>query len=98
MTAAISSAVGTFLSFPKEGINVTSRLEQTFICVVDAECAVIRRDVVASESHAPGKWFDRHCPDLARVVLETGILATFLYHGLTERGLPVECIQSRGSM
>ena len=31
-------------------------------------------------------------PWLARVVLETGPLSTFLYHGLVERGVSVECI------
>jgi len=26
------------------------------------------------------------------VVLETGTLSTFLYHGLAERGVAIECI------
>lgn len=30
-----------------------------------------------------------------RVVLETGPLSTFLYHGLIERGVPIECICPR---
>lgn len=56
---------------------------------------MVRRDVVARDPDALGKWFDRHCPDLARVVPETGTLSTFLYHGLTERDWPVECICAR---
>lgn len=75
------------------GMDVSDK--STHICVVDAEGAVIRRDVVASDPDALGKWFDRHCPDLARVVLETGTLSSFLYHGLTERDLPVECTCAR---
>ena len=34
-------------------------------------------------------------PDVTRVVLETGALSAFLYHGLIERGVPVTCICAR---
>lgn len=57
--------------------------------------SVLRRDVVASDPEALASWLNRHCPDLVRVVLETGPLSTFLYHGLVERGIPVECICAR---
>jgi transposase len=62
----------------------------THVCVVDADGAVLKRDVVASDPEVLAKWLDKHCPGLARVVLETGPLSTFLYHGLTERSIPVE--------
>ncbi|MGK2909038.1 MAG: IS110 family transposase [Sphingobium sp.] len=64
----------------------------THICVVDVEGRIVGRDVAASDPDALAKWLNRHCPDLARVVLETGTLSTFLYHGLVERGVTVECI------
>lgn len=75
------------------GLDVSDKA--THICVVDGEGAVVRRDVVASDPDVLGKWLKRHCPDLARVVLETGALSTFLYHGLIEREVPVTCICAR---
>ena len=67
----------------------------THICVVDAEGMVVRRDVVASDPEVLAKWLKRHCSSLARVVLETGSLSAFLYHGLVERDMPAVCICAR---
>ena len=75
------------------GLDVSDK--QTHICVVDAEGAVMRRDVVASDPDALARWLKRHCAGLMRVVLETGPLSAFLYHGLTERDVPVTCICAR---
>jgi transposase len=67
----------------------------THICVVDGQGRVVRRDVVASDPEVLAKWLKRHCPGPHRVVLETGPLSTFLYHGLHERDVPVTCICAR---
>lgn len=75
------------------GLDVSDK--STHVCVVDEDGAVLRRDVVASDPDLLAKWIGRHSPDLARVVLETGPLSTFLYHGLAERGVPVACICAR---
>lgn len=75
------------------GLDVSDKT--THICVVDGEGAVIRRDVVASDPDLLTKWLKRYCPGLMRVVLETGPLSTFLYHGLAEREVPVICICAR---
>lgn len=75
------------------GLDVSDKT--THVCVVDADGAVVKRDVVASDPDLLAKWLGKHCPGLVRVVLETGPLSTFLYHGLTERGIPVECICAR---
>jgi transposase len=75
------------------GLDVSDKT--THICVVDVDGVVVRRDVVASDPEVLGKWLRRHSPGLVRVVLETGPLSTFLYHGLIERGLPVICICAR---
>lgn len=75
------------------GLDVSDKT--THICVVDGEGVVVRRDVVASDPEVLAKWLKRHCPSLARVVLETGALSTFLYHGLIERDVPAVCICAR---
>jgi len=75
------------------GLDVSDKT--THICVVDGEGAVVRRDVVASDPDVLSKWLKRHCKGLIRVVLETGPLSVFLYHGLKERGAAVTCICAR---
>jgi transposase len=75
------------------GLDVSDKT--THVCVVDGEGVVLRRDVVATDPDVLAKWLGKHCASLVRVVLETGPLSTFLYHGLIERGVPVECICAR---
>lgn len=75
------------------GLDVSDKT--THICLVDAQGVVKRRDVVASDPEVLAKWLRRHARELVRVVLETGPLSTFLYHGLVERAVPVECICAR---
>lgn len=75
------------------GMDVSDKT--THLCVVGGDGAVRRRDVVVSDPDVLAKWLKKHCPGLVRVVLETGPLSTFLYHGLAERGLPVICICAR---
>ena len=75
------------------GLDVSDKT--THLCVVDADGAVLKRAVVASDPDVLAKWLGKHCPGLVRVVLETGPLSTFLYHGLAELGIPVVCICAR---
>ena len=75
------------------GLDVSDKT--THVCVVDTDGAVLKRDVVASDPDLLAKWLGKHCPRLIRIVLETGPLSTFLYHGLVERGIPIECICAR---
>lgn len=75
------------------GLDVSDKT--THVCVVDAEGAVLRREVLASDPDIIAKWLARYCPDLVRVVLETGPLSAFLYHGMVARNVPVECICAR---
>lgn len=79
------------------GLDVSDKA--THICVVDGDGAVVRRDVVASDPDALARWLKKHCVDkhggLVRVVLETGALSAYLYHGLVERDVSVTCICAR---
>lgn len=63
--------------------------------MVDGSGAVLRREVLASDPDVIAKWFGRYCPNLLRVVLETGPLSAFLYHGMVARDVPVKCICAR---
>ena len=76
------------------GLDVSDKTKH--ICVVDGAGMVIRRDVVASDPDVLAKWLKRQARGLVRVVLETGPLSSFLYHGLAERGVPVICIWNSG--
>ncbi len=75
------------------GLDVSDKT--THVCLVDADGVIMKRDVVASDPDVIAKWLGKHCLGLARVVLETGPLSTFLYYGLSERGIPIECICAR---
>ncbi|WOE74793.1 IS110 family transposase [Alterisphingorhabdus coralli] len=75
------------------GLDVSDKA--THICVVRDDGEIVRRDVVASDPDVLAKWLERHAGGVARVVLETGPLAVFLYHGLKERDVPVLCICAR---
>lgn len=74
------------------GLDVS--MEETHVCVVDRDGAVVREvkvpstpaDIAAALASAPA---------CRRVVFETGRMAPMLFHGLTERGVPVVCIESR---
>ena len=67
----------------------------THICVVDTEGAIVWRGVCASDPEALATVLRKRCPDVVRVVLETGALSAFLYHGLIERGVPAVCVCAR---
>jgi len=75
------------------GLDVSDK--STHICVVDGEGAVVWRGVCATDPEVLAATLQRRCLGLIRVVLETGPLSAFLYHGLVERGVPVVCICAR---
>ena len=67
----------------------------THVCVVDGEGAIVWRGACATDPEALAGTLRRHAAGLSRVVLETGSLSAFLYHGLIERGVPAICICAR---
>jgi transposase len=74
------------------GLDVS--MEETRVCILDGDGTVIREVKVPStpsdiEAALAGAQACR------RVVFETGRMAPMLHHGLTERGVPVVCIESR---
>jgi transposase len=75
------------------GLDVSDKT--THVCVVDGAGGLVWRGECATDPQVLAKTLRRHAPELVRVVLETGPLSTFLYHGLIERGVPVVCICAR---
>lgn len=75
------------------GLDVSDKT--THACVVGDEGDVVWRGVCATDPEVIAKTLARHAPGLVRVVLETGPLSAFLYHGLVEREVPVVCICAR---
>ena len=75
------------------GLDVSDKV--THLCAVDETGRIAWRGVCATDPETIAKTIGRHCRDVARVVLETGTLSSFLYHGLIERGVPAICICAR---
>jgi transposase len=69
-------------------------MEETHVCVVDRDGGVVREMKVPS-TPADIEVALASAPACRRVVFETGRMAPMLYHGLTECGVPVVCIESR---
>lgn len=74
------------------GLDVS--MEETHVCVVDRDGVVTHETKVSSAPEAIAAALSR-APACRRVVFETGRMAPVLYHGLSERGVPVVCIESR---
>ena len=75
------------------GLDVSLKL--TAICIVDRTGKIEREGVVPSDPEAIAIFIKLHAPHVARVGLETGATATWLWTELNKLGLPVICIDAR---
>lgn len=75
------------------GLDVS--LEQTSVCVVDAEGRLISEAKVASDPGALASMLRHLDGSYERVGLEAGPLSQWLYFGLKDAGLPAVCIETR---
>jgi len=75
------------------GLDVS--LKETFVCVVDACGEVICEKSVATTPETIAKFIEKKAPGVVRVGLESGLLSTWLWHGLRGLGLPVVCLDAR---
>ena len=74
------------------GLDVS--LERTHICVLDRNGTVVLEASAGSTPEAIAATL-AGAPACTHVVFETGRMAPMLYHGLSELGVPVICIESR---
>lgn len=75
------------------GLDVSDKSTQ--VCVVDRSGDVIWSGACATDPEVIVRTLKTRAAGLVRVVLETGALSAFLYHGLIERGVPVVCVCAR---
>ncbi len=75
------------------GLDVS--LKETSICVVDRTSKIVREGVVVSDPEAIAAFVRSKAPGAARIGLETGATATWLWTELKRMGLPVICIDAR---
>jgi transposase len=75
------------------GLDVAD--EETSVCVVDQEGAVLVEAKVASEPAAIAAFIRAQAPQVVKVGFETGPLAAWHWHELKQLGLPVVCLDAR---
>ena len=75
------------------GIDVS--LEQSSVCVVDAEGSIVREATVASDPDALIVWISDLDLELSGIGLEAGPLSQWLYAGLANAGFAVELLETR---
>jgi transposase len=75
------------------GLDVS--MEETAVCVIDAEGAVVAEAKVASDPAAIAAYLADWRGDLVRVGLEAGGLSPWLWHGLQSRAVAAICIETR---
>ncbi len=75
------------------GLDVSDK--STHLCVVDGSGNVIWSGACVTDPEVIARTLERRAPGLKRVILETGPLSAFLYHGLFEREVPVTCVCAR---
>ena len=69
--------------------------EETAICVVGQDGSILAEAKVATCPDAIARWLAERSFCLERVGMETGPLAVWLWNGLTDREVPIVCIDAR---
>lgn len=70
-------------------------MKQTAICVVDGSGSRIAEAKVPTDPDAIPDWVAGKAGHLARIGMETGPLAVWLWNERTKRGLPIVCLDAR---
>jgi transposase len=74
------------------GLDVS--MAETHVCVMNRDGAVVYETKVPSTPADIAAALAK-APACGRIVFETGRMAPMLYHGLSQLGLPIVCIESR---
>ena len=74
------------------GLDIS--MKDTHICVMDRDGRIVLEAKAVTSPAAIAAELAK-APAPQRIIFETGRMATTLYHGLEELGLPIVCIESR---
>src|SRR5580700_12105902 len=74
------------------GLDIS--MDETHVCVLDREGVVVYESKSESTAAAIAIELSK-APSCRRIVFETGRMAPILFHGLSQLGLPVVCVESR---
>src|SRR5579863_5879293 len=74
------------------GVDIS--MDETHVCVLDREGVVARESKTESTAEAIAGELAK-APTCRRIVFETGRMAPILFHGLSQLGPPVVCVESR---
>src|SRR4029077_20758707 len=77
------------------GLDIS--MDETHVCVLDREGAVIRESKAASTAEAIAGELAK-APSCRRILFEAGRMAPILFHGLSRLGLPVVCVEKPASL
>ncbi len=75
------------------GLDVS--LKETSICVVDGSGEIVCETSVGTTPETIAKFIKKRSPSAVRVGLESGLLSTWLWHGLRALDVPVVCLDAR---
>jgi len=75
------------------GLDVS--LKETSICVVDGSGEIVCESSVGTTPETIAKFIEKRAPSAVRVGLESGLLSTWLWHGLRALDVPVVCLDAR---
>ena len=79
----------------KQYVGLDVSLEATSVCVMDEAGVIVFQGKVASTPEALARVVRERAPGSERVVLESGPLSTWHWHGLKSLGVAVVCLDAR---
>ena len=74
------------------GLDIS--MDETHVCILDREGVVVCESKTELTAQAIAGELAK-APSCRRIVFETGRMAPILFHGLSQLGLPVVCVESR---
>jgi transposase len=80
-----------------EFVGLDVSLKETAVCILNGSGGVVWRGRCLSDPGSMAAMIEQRAPMAERVVLESGPLSTWHWHGLKERGVPVICVDARSA-